>query len=148
MSKVMWVAILWLISSVAVAKELGLLVEVLTSEGIQLTGIPAAQSYLANNQGLLKVYSFDGVKELESRLSEGMEGVNEVEAKRLLQHRMDQMGRQVMQDLAEQSYMALLLANRYQIDRYPAVIINRQQVIYGVTDVMNAIRRALPVTQR
>lgn len=36
---------------------------------------------------------------------------------------------------------AISLANHYRIDRLPAVVINRQAVVYGMTDVDAALRR-------
>jgi len=103
-------------------------VEVFTNASIAFTGLASGT----------KVYQLDGLLQLEAELSQGLPG-NEAEAMRIAQDRLRRMAPKLQQRAANTSE-GLTLAARYGIDRLPAIVINGESVIYGITDIPSAIQ--------
>lgn len=103
-------------------------VEIFTNASIAFTGLSSGT----------KVYQLDGLLQLEAELSQGLPG-NEAEAMRIAQDRLRRMAPQLQQRAANTSE-GLTQAARYGIDRLPAIVINGESVIYGITDVPSAIQ--------
>lgn len=122
----------------------GVLVEVITADHIRLIHTGFAEKWLTAKGGQLSVYNLDSPRRMERSLSQGMEGLTEGQAEVLLKRRLASMTPEEKKRMASDVYMGAVLANRYQITRYPAIIINRQAVIYGETDLKTALQRAFP----
>jgi integrating conjugative element protein (TIGR03757 family) len=86
----------------------------------------------------IEVYEIDGIASLESALSKGLPADPDG-AQRLVRKRLGQVDRW-RRDAARQSAVGLLNAAEYGIDRYPAVVFDGDAVVYGVTDIGEALR--------
>lgn len=87
----------------------------------------------------LKVYRMDGLQQLEASLSQQLPQ-NEAQARDWLASNQARIQRQ-MTPQAVEAANGIALAHHYKIKRLPAVVIDRQAVVYGLTDVEAAIRR-------
>lgn len=111
------------------------LIEVIHSDADRLSG----QAKLLQQGYDVKLYNLDAPKQLLSSLSQHLPA-NQTAAKRTLEQRLQQHGRQALQQQLITAYQGLSLAMQYQIDRYPAVLFDQgRAVIYGVTDLEQAV---------
>lgn len=96
-----------------------------------LVAVPQTPSYK------LQVYRLDVMALIEQQLSQGLPGV-EADALAQLQ-RMEAQIRRKYQAHIVNAANGMTMAIHYKLDRLPAVVINRQAVIYGVPDVDKAL---------
>ena len=85
------------------------------------------------------IFVVDGLERFESGLSEGLPAdpdVAKAEALRRIQHLDD--ARMVP---AKNAAFGLAKAVQYGVDRYPAIVFDGRAVVYGVTDLVQAIDR-------
>ena len=85
------------------------------------------------------LYVVDGLERFESGLSEGLPAepdAAKAEALRRIQH-LDE-ARMVP---AKNAAFGLAKALQYGVDRYPAIVFDRRAVVYGVTDLVQALDR-------
>lgn len=110
-------------------------IEVIVSDADRVTGLATLRQ-----QGYdVKLYNLDAPKQLFADLSQDLPA-NPAAAKRTLEQRMQQRGRQALQQQLIAAYQGLSVAIQYQVDRYPAVLFDGgQAVIYGVTDLQQAL---------
>ena len=87
----------------------------------------------------LKVYRMDGLQQLEASLNQQLPK-NEGDARAWLQANQGRIKREVTPQ-AVAAANGVALAHHYKIKRLPAVVIDRQAVVYGLTDVEAAIQR-------
>jgi integrating conjugative element protein (TIGR03757 family) len=90
------------------------------------------------SQTPLEVYEIDGIASLESALSK-KPPANPDWAQRLVRKRLGQVDR-LRRDAVRRSTVGLFNAAEYGIDRYPAVVFDGDAVVYGVTDLGEALR--------
>lgn len=88
---------------------------------------------------VVTTYAVDGLERFESRLSEGLPA-DASAAKEEALRRVQQLDDTRMAP-AKNAAIGLAKAVQYGIDRYPAVVFNRRVVIYGVTDLVEALDR-------
>jgi len=105
-------------------------VEVFTNTATYVP-IPASAPYS------LQVYRLDAMVLIEEQLNQGLPS-NEHDALAALQ-RIEGEIRRKYQDQIINASNGMTLAIHYRLDRLPAVVINRQAVIYGVPDVQQAV---------
>jgi integrating conjugative element protein (TIGR03757 family) len=86
----------------------------------------------------IEVYEIDAIARLESALSKGLPADRDG-AQRLVRKRLGQVDRSRL-DQVRRSATGLLNAAEYGIDRYPAVVFDGEAVVYGVTDIGEALR--------
>lgn len=111
------------------------LIEVIISDADRVTG----RANLLRQGYDVQVYNLDAPKQLFATLSQNLPA-NQVAAKCALEQRMQQHGRQTLQQQLASAYQGLSLTMQYQINRYPAVVFDRgRAVIYGVTDLQQAL---------
>jgi integrating conjugative element protein (TIGR03757 family) len=87
----------------------------------------------------VKVHELDGIQRVQAELSQGLPRQSEA-ALPIAQARiatLDAVRRREVQDSA----VALARAAQLGIDRYPAIVFDGRAVVYGVTDVGEALRR-------
>ncbi len=87
----------------------------------------------------ITIYAVDGLERFESGLSEGLPADPEAakaEALRRIQHLDD--ARMVP---AKNAAFGLAKAVQYGVDRYPAIVFDERVVVYGVTDLVEALDR-------
>ncbi|MGY6275084.1 TIGR03757 family integrating conjugative element protein [Methylomonas sp. MgM2] len=110
-------------------------IEVIVSDAGRVIGLANLRQ-----QGYdVKLYNLDAPKQLFADLSQNLPA-NQEAAKRTLEQRMQQYGRQALQQRLIAAYQGLFVAIQYQVDRYPAVLFDQgQAVVYGVTDLQQAL---------
>ena len=82
---------------------------------------------------VLRVHKLDAIKHTEDKLSEGLPADPE-NAERLVLRRLQQLGKTTHREL-EHSATSLAKAVQYGVEKYPAIVINGELVIYGLTDL-------------
>lgn len=87
---------------------------------------------------MIEVYEIDGIARLESILSENLP-TDENAARRAAMARIPPPdGAEV--DQVARAAVGLVRADEYGIDRYPAIVFDGHAVVYGVTDLGEALR--------
>ena len=88
---------------------------------------------------VVTIYAVDGLGRFQSKLSEGLPDDPEA-AKVAALHRVQQLDNAHMAP-AKNAAIGLAKAVQYGIDRYPAVVFDGRVVVYGVTDLVEALDR-------
>lgn len=131
------ITLLSLMLSVAEARQDKPAIDIITSDQYPLSGLESARA-----QGLsVNVYNLDDGKRLVKRLA-GTLPPNQVAAKRQLENTFHRMGPAAVRKAFSKAFMAQQVAVQYGLKRYPAIVFNQgKAVVYGVTDVSQAIER-------
>ena len=87
----------------------------------------------------IKVYRVDGLAQAEALANQGLPQT-EAEATVYLARQQEAIRRRV-EPLIREALQGLQLVQRYRLDRMPAVVVNQQSVVFGVTDVDDALQR-------
>lgn len=85
------------------------------------------------------VYRVDGIAQAEALASQGLPQT-EAEMQRYVAANQAVLKRRV-EPLVRNALQGLQLAQKYQLDRMPAVVVNQQAVVIGLTDVTEALHR-------
>lgn len=85
-----------------------------------------------------QIFNLDRVDEFETELSEGLPP-NEAEAREIFLGRVSAVGKRVMEKATIDAYQGVITAIRFGINRYPAVIFDGEYVVYGVSDMHQAL---------
>ena len=85
------------------------------------------------------IYELDGMRRIEAKLSEGLTA-NPEQAKRLAMQRIQLLDRENRTQM-QQAAIGLAKAVQYGVDRYPAIVFDGVAVVYGVTDIREALHR-------
>ena len=93
---------------------------------------------LVNATGAETVYRVDGIARWQRALSQGLPADPE-RAKAIVMQRLQQADRPLTSEL-EQAAKGLWLAAQYGVDRFPALVFDGGAVVYGVTDVQQALQ--------
>lgn len=113
-------------------------VEVFANMAMQITpaaSVAAAQGYQ------LSIYRLDAMQNLEQMAGAGMPR-EEAAARRWLKDNEPRIRRQV-QPFVASAVNGVMLARKYRIERIPAMVINRRYVVFGTTDVDQALAMLL-----
>lgn len=86
----------------------------------------------------IQVLNLDSVGDIEQRLGKGLPNDPE-QARTMVGRRIAQVGRAKLDAELRAAYLPLGMMMTYGLDRYPAIIFDRQAVIYGVTDLAQAV---------
>lgn len=95
---------------------------------------------------VVKVYRLDGMAQLETQLSAGLPQTEAAAMAYMKQH--EQEIRRRYKDQINNAAAGMSLAIQYRLDRLPAVVINKNKVIYGIADVDYAAQLYLQSQQR
>ena len=114
-------------------------VEVFTTTELPATGEAAINRQEVHRETELHVYELDGIQRIEAKLSQGLEADPE-QSKRVVLQRFQQL-REEDRARMQRAAMGLAKAMQYGIDRYPAIVFDGEVAIYGVTDIVEALRR-------
>ena len=87
----------------------------------------------------IELYEIDGIADFEVELSDGLPNDPKT-AQKLVRKRIGQVADGSRLDLMHQSAAGLINAAEYGVDRYPAIVFDGNAVIYGVTDIGEALR--------
>ncbi len=85
------------------------------------------------------VYEIDGIERFEAELSRGLPANDDV-ARHSALERIGQL-KEVQLQRVQRAARGLSKAMQYGIDRYPAIVLDGQAVVYGVTDIDEALHR-------
>lgn len=114
-------------------------IEVLTTTELLVTGETAINRPAVDKETEFHVYELDGIQRIEAKLSEGLTADLE-QAKHLAMQRIQQLD-QVSRAQMQQAAIGIAKAAQYGVDRYPAIVFDGEVVIYGVTDLREALQR-------
>jgi len=120
------------------AAEIPRFIEVFTTSGLSIAR--DADLPRPSSGGIdLQTYELDGIQRIESKLSENLTADPEQSRKVVLKRfqQLQEYDRARMQRAA----MGLAKALQYGINRYPAIVFDGGVVIYGVTDIGEALHR-------
>ena len=124
-----------LVFSGAVVAGESLGVEVFTAAGFPISGKADPRLRTAT----VTVYAIDGLDQFESALSEDLPPDADA-AKAEALRRIGQLN-EVRMAPAKHAALGLAKAVQYGVDRYPAIVFNGTAVVYGVTDLVEAVQR-------
>jgi integrating conjugative element protein (TIGR03757 family) len=94
---------------------------------------------VANGTDGITVYYIDRIDRIQQELSKDLPA-NPEAAKQTALRRFQRMDNKLSHEL-ENASNGLLQAMQYGIDRYPAIVLDGNAVVYGITDVRAAIQR-------
>ncbi len=83
-------------------------------------------------------HNLDEVDALEKQWSEGLPE-NEARAKKVFEERLSVVGKATFEAQFKQAYAGLIFALHHNIDRYPVIIFDNHYLVYGVTDLSEAL---------
>jgi len=107
------------------------LIEVFTTSHIPI---------ISNHQGeRIELYEIDGIRRFEEEISQDL-SKDANTAKRQAIDRVTQLDEKQKQQV-QRAAVGLSKAMQYGINRYPAVVFNGESVVYGVTNLTEAIHR-------
>lgn len=86
----------------------------------------------------LKIYEIDAADRFEQSVSVNLP-VDPDQARAAFERRVDRIGRDTLERQAVEAYRGVMAAVRYQVKAYPAVIFDGSSVVYGVTDLAEAL---------
>lgn len=113
------------------------LVELFISSDMPITGGAVISSAPSRPTPYLQTYNLDGIERIETQLSEGLTADPE-QSKKLVLHRFQQLNGDDYARM-QQAAIGLAKAVQYGVDRYPAMVFDGEAVIYGVTDIHQAL---------
>ncbi len=114
------------------------LVEVFITADSQITR-DVALSWVSSDVIDLQVYELDGIQRVETQLSEGLTADPE-QSKAVVLQRFQHLNEEDRAQM-QQAAIGLAKAVQYGVDRYPAMVFDGEGVIYGVTDIHQAMTR-------
>ena len=105
-------------------------VEVFANMAMQVTPAQSSRYQLA-------IYRLDAMQNVEALVNKGLPQT-EAAAQRWIAENEPRLRRQ-LQPMIASAVNGMSLAHRYQIDRLPAIVINRRYVVYGYAEVDQAL---------
>ena len=133
------ICLLTIVRAEASPSALSVQVEVFTTTSRMVVGQPADIKKRKDGDHVeIEVYELDEIQLVEEQLSRDLP-TNPDQAKRLVIHRISDMDEQYRAHL-QRSAFSLTRAIQYGINRYPAVVFDETTVVYGVVDLVEALR--------
>ncbi len=114
-------------------------IEVFTTTDRPLAGMTGTGSHFSLSGMDVQVYRLDGIDRVESALSRDLPSDPDA-ARRVALDRIRHLDAQAQESL-RRSAVGLAKAAQYGIDRTPAVVFDGEAVVYGVTDLEQALGR-------
>ncbi len=115
------------------------LIEVFTTADLPVTGEAANNRQPDYREIEVYIYKLDGIQRIEVNLSEGLTADPE-KSKHIVLQRIQQLD-EIVRTQMQRAAMGLAKAVQYGIDRYPAIVFDGEVVIYGVTNIREALRQ-------
>lgn len=132
----LWLLLAVLTVSTWADSELPNVITVITADSHPLRVAPELSPY----EPLIERLNLDAVTHIEKQLSEKLPN-DPAQAQAMVKQHIAQIGRQKLDAELRAAYRPLGTMMTYGLDRYPVIIFDRQSVIYGVTDLGQAIVR-------
>ena len=113
---------------------------VITSNARPVLGAPSVIDDFSVRGKLsqFKLYNLDDVRALEDELSFDLPA-NEHLATQVVKHRLSKMTKPVLEQRVMEVYTGIVMAIRYRITHYPAIIFDGEYVVVGVNDLTLAL---------
>jgi len=115
------------------------LVEVFTTADSPVNGETALNGQPGYREIESHFYELDGIQRLEAKLSKDLTADSK-QSKRVVLQRFQQLNEEDRAQL-QRSAMGLAKVAQYGFDHYPAIVFDGEVVIYGVTDIREALYR-------
>ena len=115
-------------------------ITVVTSNQQPVSNINAISIDSAGVKPDIQILNLDAVTKIEQRLSDGLP-VDPLQARIMTDQRISQIGRSQLDTELRTAYLPLGTMMAYALDRYPVIIFDQQAVIYGVTDLAQAMNK-------
>ncbi|WP_157606835.1 TIGR03757 family integrating conjugative element protein [Sedimenticola selenatireducens] len=115
------------------------LIELFISSDMPITGMAVISSAPGRPTPYLQTYNLDSIQRIETQLSEGLTA-DPKQSKQVVLHRFQQLNEDDRARM-QQAAIGLAKAVQYGVDRYPAMVFDGGAVIYGVTDIHEALLR-------
>jgi integrating conjugative element protein (TIGR03757 family) len=109
-------------------------IDVFVTSTIEVIGVERLREQLPDIR--VGIHSIDRIEQVKATLSRDLPGKAKM-AKRLALERMKHLHRDD-HDRLRQSAESLLLAHQLGVHRYPAIVFDRQYVVYGMIDLLRA----------
>lgn len=109
---------------------------VVTSDKYPVATSDTFKSYIPK----VTLLNLDSVSQIENRLSEGLP-TNEKLATTEFHRRVETIGKAQLESDLRNAYQAVGAAMAYRLDRCPAIIFDEQVVVYGLTDLSQALEK-------
>jgi integrating conjugative element protein (TIGR03757 family) len=106
----------------------------------QLTHSVSIEQLLQSKAVDLKVCDIDAVGQFEADISKLLPG-DELKARQVLEEYINRTGRDAFEQEAIRAYQGIMAVVRYELEKYPAIVFDDESVIYGVTDLDEALNR-------
>jgi integrating conjugative element protein (TIGR03757 family) len=97
-----------------------------------------ARQLLKSNATELRIYDIDAVDRFESEINQLLPG-DEAKTRQVFDQYISRIGRKTFEKDAIHAYQGIMTAVRYELEKYPAIIFDGSSVIYGVTDLDEAL---------
>ena len=125
--------------SIAVESRMPNRIEIISDAAHPVENIGVVQKQLGDKTSI-RYFAIDAQTQLDETLSKDLSPDPE-QARVIALQRIQTLDRSNLARKLSTSFEGLLLAQRYGIDRYPAVVFDEgQRVVYGVTDLREAMR--------
>jgi len=109
---------------------------VVTSDKYPVVTPDAFKSYIPK----VTLLNLDSVSQIENRLSKGL-AANEKLATAEFHRRVEAIGKAQLESDLRNAYQAVGAAMTYRLERYPVVIFDEKAVVYGLTDLSQALEK-------
>lgn len=109
---------------------------VVSSDKYPVTTPDTFKSYIPK----LTLLNLDSVSHMESRLSNGLPA-DEKLARAEFHRRVEVIGKARLESELRGAYQAVGAAMAYRLDRYPVIIFDERWVVYGLTDLSQALEK-------
>jgi integrating conjugative element protein (TIGR03757 family) len=132
-----------LVAGVAQANQNGVghprLVEMFTTADSPVNGETALNTQPGYREIEFYIYALEDIQRIEMKLSKGLTA-DPKQSKRVVLQRFQQLQEEDRAQL-QRTAMGLAKAMQYGVDRYPAIVFDGEVVIYGITDIREALHR-------
>lgn len=115
------------------------IVEIFITTESPVAGEAAINRQPVHGEQEFHIYELDSIQRIEAKLSEGLTADPE-QAKQVVLQRFQQLHEEDRARM-QRAAMGLAKAMQYGIDRYPAIVFDGEVIIYGVTDIGEALHR-------
>jgi len=120
------------------AGDLSQSIVAITSNQRPIQSVDWRSASSSENNLEITILNLDAVQSLHAQLSQGLPN-DETLARTVVQQKIADIGRSKLEDELRTAYLPLGAMMAYGLDRYPVIIFDQQAVIYGVTDLAQAI---------
>lgn len=132
------IAIVALTTLKARADDLPQSIVAITSNQRPIQSVDWTSASSSENNPEITILNLDAVQSLHDQLSKGLPN-DETLARTMVQQKIADIGRSKLEDELRTAYLPLGTMMAYGLNRYPVIIFDQQAVIYGVTDLAQAI---------